>query len=47
MATMGSFTRVKVSYQNLEKFFKENPDIPVYGAFLDGKNIHKMKNPSP
>ena len=47
MATMGSFTRVNVSYQNLEKFFTENPEIPVYGAFLDGENIHKMQKPKP
>ena len=44
MATMGSFTRAHVHYENLENFLANNSGIPVYGAFLDGENIHTMKN---
>lgn len=42
MATMGSFTRVNVHYENLENFFTKNPNIPVYGTFLDGENIRTL-----
>lgn len=42
MATMGSFTRVNIFYENLENFFTQNHDIPVYGAFLDGQNIRTL-----
>ena len=34
-ATMGSFTRINIIYQDLEAFFKSNKR-PVYGAFLGG-----------
>ncbi len=47
MATMGSFTRVKVFYENLENFFEKNPEIPVYGAFLDGENIRNLERVEP
>jgi RNA methyltransferase, TrmH family len=42
-ASMGSFTRVEVQYMDLALFFKKNPSFRVYGAFLDGKNIHAIK----
>lgn len=44
-ATMGSFTRVQFFYEDLERVFGRW-QIPVYGAFLDGENIHKMGKPS-
>lgn len=47
MATMGSFTRVNIFYENLENFFTQNPDIPVYGAFLDGQNIRTLEKIKP
>lgn len=47
MATMGSFTRVNIFYENLEKFFTQNPNIPVYGAFLDGQNIRTLEKIKP
>ena len=47
MATMGSFTRVQVEYVDLEEFLAENPKMPIYGAFLDGENIHTMQNIEP
>nr|WP_293836136.1 RNA methyltransferase [uncultured Arsenicibacter sp.] len=43
-ASKGSFTRVSWWYGNLAGFFAEvNPQrVPVYGAFLDGKDVHGM-----
>ena len=38
-STMGSFTRVKLTYTDLNDFLK-NVNVPVYGTFLDGKNIY-------
>jgi TrmH family RNA methyltransferase len=45
-ATMGSFTRVHFFYENLEKVI-DRWNVPVYGAFLDGKNIHHLSKPDP
>lgn len=47
MASMGSFSRVNIFYENLEIFFEKNSGIPVYGAYLDGKNIREIRNPIP
>ena len=44
-ATMGSLTRVNVSYTNLETFVK-SAEVPVYGTFMDGTNINIEKLPS-
>jgi TrmH family RNA methyltransferase len=44
-ASMGSLARVNVVYCDLEKFLSENNKLPVYGAFMDGKNIYKQKLP--
>lgn len=41
-ATMGSFLRVKVWYTPLEDFFS-TITLPLYGAFLNGENIHSIK----
>ena len=41
-ATMGSFTRVHVAYTDLPAFLKRFP-YPVYGADLDGTNVHKHR----
>ncbi|HWZ22693.1 MAG TPA: RNA methyltransferase [Cytophagaceae bacterium] len=38
-ASMGSFTRVSTYYCDLEKFLP-TVYVPVYGADLDGKNVH-------
>jgi RNA methyltransferase, TrmH family len=43
-ATKGSFIRVQIFYTDLEKFLS-NTKIPILGAFLDGKNIHKFNFP--
>lgn len=38
-STMGSFTRVSVTYQNLEQVLSDNT-LPVYGAYLGGESVH-------
>lgn len=45
MATMGSIARVNVNYLDLNEFIK-NTKLPVFGTFMDGKNIYKEKLPS-
>lgn len=40
-STKGSFTRVSVDYRNLGEVFEANT-LPVYGAFLEGQNVHQM-----
>ncbi|MGJ8733256.1 MAG: TrmH family RNA methyltransferase [Cellulophaga sp.] len=39
-ATMGSLARVNIVYGDLEAFLKSTK-MPVYGAFMDGKNVYK------
>ena len=41
-ATMGSFARVKISHTDLTQYLSQQTK-PVYGAFLEGENIHKSK----
>jgi TrmH family RNA methyltransferase len=43
-ATMGSLTRVEVTYCNLPQFLKET-SLPVFGAFMDGENVYKTALP--
>jgi len=40
-ATMGSFCRVSVFYTSLAEFLS-SMTVPVYGAFLDGQNVHQL-----
>jgi RNA methyltransferase, TrmH family len=40
-ATMGSFCRVNVFYTSLPDFLSE-AKAPVYGAFLNGENVHHL-----
>ncbi len=40
-ASMGSLFRVQVNYTNVAALIESlNPDFPVYGTFMDGKNIY-------
>jgi TrmH family RNA methyltransferase len=39
-ATMGAIARVKVFYTNLPELLTGLTGLPVYGAFLEGKNIY-------
>lgn len=41
-ATMGSFSRVQVNYVNLKEILS-NYKNPIFGTFMDGKNIYKSK----
>jgi TrmH family RNA methyltransferase len=44
-ATMGSIARVNVNYLDLNAFLN-NSSLPVFGTFMDGKNIYKEKLPT-
>ncbi|PHS05202.1 MAG: RNA methyltransferase [Kordia sp.] len=39
-ATMGSLTRVNLTYLNLEKYLSEKKSIPVFGTFMEGDNLY-------
>ncbi|MGB1268278.1 MAG: TrmH family RNA methyltransferase [Flavobacteriaceae bacterium] len=39
-ATMGSLTRVNVTYLNLEEYLLAKKDLPVFGAFMSGANLY-------
>jgi TrmH family RNA methyltransferase len=40
-ATMGSFVRVKAYYTDLAAYLSATT-LPVYGAFLEGEDVHKI-----
>jgi TrmH family RNA methyltransferase len=45
-STMGSFTRVKLFYQNLTELlekYNEIDDFRIYGTFLEGDNIYRSQ----
>jgi TrmH family RNA methyltransferase len=39
-ASMGSMTRVNITYLDLEDYLKSNKVKPVYGAFMDGPQVY-------
>ena len=41
-ATMGSLTRINVTYLDLDVFLSETT-LPVFGTFMDGENVYKTK----
>lgn len=43
-ATMGSLSRVNVSYVDLEKYLSETK-LPIFGTFMNGKSIYKETLP--
>ncbi|RRQ47823.1 RNA methyltransferase [Maribacter algicola] len=43
-ATMGSIVRVNIFYMDLAEFLK-SAEVPVFGTFMEGENIHKTKLP--
>ncbi|MBO0591991.1 RNA methyltransferase [Cellulophaga sp. E16_2] len=43
-ATMGSITRVNVTYLNLIDFLEET-GLPIYGAFMDGETVYTSQMP--
>ncbi|WP_298239282.1 RNA methyltransferase [uncultured Algibacter sp.] len=44
-ATMGSITRVNISYVELDDFLR-NTNLPVYGAYMEGENVYTSELPS-
>ncbi|KJD33447.1 RNA methyltransferase [Tamlana nanhaiensis] len=42
-ATMGSITRINISYVNLEDYLKHTK-LPVYGAFMEGNNVYQKQD---
>ena len=44
-ATMGSLTRVSISYLNLPEYL-QTVSLPIFIADMDGVNIHKAKLPA-
>jgi TrmH family RNA methyltransferase len=42
-ATMGGLARVNVVYESLPELLDELPELPVYGAFLDGAVLYEEK----
>jgi TrmH family RNA methyltransferase len=45
ISTMGSFTRVKIYYNNLQEYIKklDKNQFEVFGGFMQGTDIHKFK----
>ena len=43
-ATMGSLTRVNITYSNLDAFL-EKTTLPIFGAFMDGNNVYQESLP--
>lgn len=43
-ATMGSITRVNITYLDLDSFLASTT-LPVFGAFMDGSNVYKTQLP--
>ena len=44
-ASMGSLTRVKISYLDLNEFLKTT-EMEIFGTFMDGKNIYRENLPT-
>lgn len=43
-ATMGALVRVKLHYEDLPAWIRGHSSIPVYGTFLDGKDIYNTSD---
>lgn len=42
-ASMGSLTRVNITYTDLHSYLSTNQISPVYGAFMDGDSVYASK----
>ncbi|MDD3793523.1 MAG: RNA methyltransferase [Candidatus Gracilibacteria bacterium] len=42
-SSMGSISRTSIFYTDLEKYLEKQFDKKIYGAYLDGENIHKIE----
>ncbi|MCH7523504.1 MAG: RNA methyltransferase [Bacteroidetes bacterium] len=45
-ATMGSITRVNVSYLDLESFLSAQKGMQKFGAFMNGETVYNLKLPN-
>ncbi len=45
-ATMGSITRVNVSYLDLESVLSPEKNKQIFGAFMDGDNVYEVNLPN-
>ncbi len=45
-ASMGSLTRVRVSYVDLAEFLTTKNNQPVFGTFMQGENLYKTSLPN-
>lgn len=45
-ATMGAISRVRVHQVDLPSLFRQFPDLPVCGTFLNGENIYRASLPA-
>lgn len=43
-ASMGSFTRVRVNYIDLQEYLNRS-DLSIYGTFMEGENVYQTKFP--
>ena len=43
-ATMGSISRVSITYTNLSKFLSKQ-SVEIFGTFMDGKNVYRENLP--
>lgn len=41
-ATMGSITRVNISYLDLEAYLSSQKATTIFGAFMDGENVYNL-----
>ncbi len=46
-ASMGSFCRINFHYMDLASFFQSNSHREVFGAMLNGENVHNAKADKP
>jgi TrmH family RNA methyltransferase len=44
-ASMGSFSRIHFEYIDLNELFEKHKNVPVYGALLNGEDIHGIQFP--
>jgi TrmH family RNA methyltransferase len=42
-SSMGSISRVRVEYMDILTLLRDNNDVPIYAAVLDGRDITKME----
>ena len=45
-STMGSISRIQVVYEDPEELIRQYPNLPVYAAVLEGKNLYETGHAS-